>query len=152
VTGRYLPPCLPHGHPAVQEHTVVRLRRRRRQLATEPLPDGLPKTGLFAEPVRVASLRALDPEVADDDHHRVTFLLEVRDAEDRRCSDIAVEATVTGPARSRTVQGTTDLLGRIRFRTTGPDGTYRLVVQDVAAKGLAWDPEGGPTEVELAVP
>jgi hypothetical protein len=129
----------------------VRLRRRR-QLATEPLPDGLPKSGLFAEPVRVASLRALDPEVADDEQHRVTFLLEVRDAEDRRCSDIAVEATVAGPARTRTVQGTTDLLGRIRFRTTGPDGTYRLTVQDVAAKGLAWDREGGPTEVELAVP
>jgi hypothetical protein len=129
----------------------VRLRRRR-QLATEPLPDGLPKSGLFAEPVRVASLRALDPEMADDDRHRVTFLLEVRDAEDRRCSDIAVAATVAGPARTRTVQGTTDLLGRIRFRTTGPDGTYRLTVQDVAAKGLAWDREGGPTEVELAVP
>jgi hypothetical protein len=128
----------------------VRLRRRR-QLATEPLPDGLPRSGLFTEPVRVASLRALDPEVADGEH-RVTFLLEVRDAEDRRCSDLAVQATVTGPRRSRTVQGTTDLLGRIRFRTTGPDGTYRLVVEDVAARGLAWDREGGPTEVELAVP
>jgi hypothetical protein len=129
----------------------VRLRRRR-QLATEPLPDGLPKTGLFTEPVRIASLRPLDPEVAEDGEHRVTFLLEVRDAEDRRCSDLAVEASVTGPCRSRTVQGTTDLLGRIRFRTSGPDGIYRLVVQDVAARGLAWDREGGPTEVELAVP
>jgi hypothetical protein len=130
----------------------LRPRRRRRQLATEPLPDGLPKTGLFAEPVRVASLRALDPEVTDDSGHRVTFLLEVRDAEDRRCSDLSVEATVTGPSRSRTVQGTTDLLGRIRFRTIGPAGTYRLTVRDVAARGLAWDREGGPTEVELAVP
>lgn len=130
----------------------MRLRRRRRQLATEPLPDGLPKTGLFAEPVRVASLRTLDPEVTGDGGHRVTFLLEVRDAEDRRCSDLSVTATVTGPVRSRTVQGTTDLLGRIRFRTTGPAGTYQLAVQDVAARGLAWDREGGPAEAERSVP
>jgi hypothetical protein len=130
----------------------VRLRRRRPQLATEPLPDGLPKVGLFAEPVRVASLRVLDPEVAEGGQHRVTFLLEVRDAEDRRCSDLSVEATVTGPERTRTVQGTTDLLGRIRFRTTGPDGTYRLVIHDVAAGGLAWDEEAGPTGAACTVP
>jgi hypothetical protein len=130
----------------------VRLPRRRRQLATEPLPDGLPKAGLFAEPVRVASLRVLDPEVAGDDQHRVTFLLEVRDAEDRRCSDVAVAATVTGPTRTRTVQGTTDLLGRIRFRTTGPAGRYRLEVEDVAAGGLRWDREGGPVDAELSLP
>lgn len=149
----------------------MRLRRRRPQLATEPLPDGLPKTGLFAEPVRVASLRVLDPEVAGDEHHddqhrdeephdlphrddrhRVTFLLEVRDAEDRRCSDVSVAASVSGPTRTRTVQGTTDLLGRIRFRTTGPEGTYRLEVEDVAAGGLRWDRAAGPADVEVSVP
>jgi hypothetical protein len=129
----------------------VRLRRRRPQLATERHPDELPKAGLFAEPVRVTMLRVLDPEPADD-AHRVTFLLEVRDAEGRRCSDLAVEATVQGPERTRTVQGTTDLLGRIRFRTTGPDGTYRLTVEDVAAHGLAWDRAAGPIEVELELP
>lgn len=131
----------------------MRLRRRRPQLATERHPDELPKTGLFAEPVRVTLLRALDPEPAGDDAgHRVTFLVEVRDAEGRRCSDLSVEATVAGPQRTRTVQGTTDLLGRIRFRTGGPDGTYRLTVEDVAAHGLAWDRAAGPTEVELELP
>jgi hypothetical protein len=130
----------------------VRLRRRRRRLATERHPDELPKRGLFAEPVRVASLRALDPERTEDGDHRVTFLVEVRDAEDRRCSDLAVEATVAGPHRSRTVQGTTDLLGRIRFRTSGPPGRYRIEVGDVAAHGLAWDRTAGPSELEVTVP
>jgi hypothetical protein len=109
----------------------------------EKQPDALPKAGLFAEPVRVTRLDVLDPEAVDEGH-RVTFLLEVKDAEDRRCSDVAVEARVTSPVRDRTVQGTTDLLGRIRFRTTGPDGVYHLEVTDVGAKGLAWDPDAGP--------
>jgi hypothetical protein len=127
----------------------VRLRRRRPQLATERHPDELPKAGLFAEPVRITLLRALDPEPTDTGEQRVTFLVEVRDAEGRRCSDLSVEATVSGPQRARTVQGTTDLLGRIRFRTTGPDGTYRLTIEDVAAHGLAWDRAAGPAGVEL---
>ena len=130
-----------------------RLRRKRRtQLTLEPQPDDLPKRGLFAEPVRVASLTVLDPEDLGDGQHRVTFMVEVRDAEDRRCPDIAVEAIVTGPERTRTAQGTTDMLGRIRFRTTGLAGTYRIELHDVAAGGLEWDREVGPTEVSLEVP
>lgn len=119
--------------------------RRRPVLATEPQPDAHPKAGLFAEPVRVTSLRVLDPEPLDDGTRRVTFLVEVRDAEDRRCPDVSVEATVSGPERSRTVQGTTDLLGRIRFRTTGPAGSYHIELRDVAAGGLAWDRGAGPS-------
>lgn len=129
-----------------------RLRRKRRpQVALERHPDDLPKTGLFAEPVRVASLRTLEPEDLGDGQHRVTFLVEIRDAEDRRCSDLSVEATVTGPERSRPAQGTTDLLGRIRFRTTGPAGAYRLEIRDVAAGGLAWDPGAGPQQADVEV-
>jgi hypothetical protein len=37
------------------------------------------------------------------------------------------------------VSGTTDLLGRIRFRTTGGAGDYTLELTDVAAGGLAAD-------------
>ncbi|MFA9428865.1 hypothetical protein [Egicoccus sp. AB-alg2] len=132
---------------------MVLARLRRAVLRTRPTPaftlerqpDALPKTGLFAEPVRVASLRALDPEAQDDGRHRVTFLVEVRDAEDKRCSDLAVEARVRGPERERVVSGATDLMGRIRFRMTGPAGEYAVEVLDVAAGGLAFDPEAGTT-------
>lgn len=130
--------------PPTERVPTLRLRRRRPVLATEPQPDAHPKTGLFAEPVRVTSLTVLDPEPLDDGTRRVIFLAEVRDAEGRRCPDVSVEATVTGPERTRTVQGTTDLLGRIRFRTSGPEGTYRIELRDVAAGGLAWDPQAGP--------
>jgi hypothetical protein len=127
-------------------------RAERPTLAVEPQPDDLPKTGLFTEPVRVAALQVLEPEVLDGDHRRVTFLVEVRDADDRRCPDLAVEATVTGPERSRTVQGTTDLFGRIRFRMASTTGTYHLEVTDVAAHGLRWDPSAGTTEATTTVP
>ncbi len=130
-----------------------RLRRKHRaEVAVERHPDDLPKTGLFAEPVRVASIKVLDPEEMGDDLRRVTFLVEVRDAEDKRCSDVSVEARVTGPERSRTAHGTTDLLGRIRFRTTGTAGSYRIELRDVAAGGLDWDRDAGPLDagIELA--
>jgi hypothetical protein len=124
---------------------VFRRRRRQLDLTLEVHPDDLPKTGLFAEPVRVASIQVLDPEVLDDGLHRVTFLVEIRDAEDKRCSNLAVEARVSGPERARTVSGNTDLMGRLRFRTTGPAGSYRIEVLDVAAYGLGFDPGAGET-------
>lgn len=120
-------------------------------LATEPHPDDLPKTGLFAEPVRVADLRVLDPEVLEDGRHRVSFQVEIRDADDRRCPDLSVEARVTGPERTRTVQGTTDLFGRIRFRMASTAGDYAIAITDVAARGLAWDAEAGATEAHTTV-
>lgn len=134
-------------------------RLRRAVLRTRPAPeftlerqpDALPKTGLFAEPVRVASLRALDPEPQPDGRVQVTFLVEVRDAEDRRCSDLAVEAHVGGPERAGTVSGTTDLMGRIRFRLVGPPGDYAIEVRDVAAGGLAFDAEHSPCRVATTV-
>ena len=111
----------------------------------------MPKTGLFAEPVRVASVRALEPEPQDDGGSRVTFLVEVRDHEDKRCSDLAVEARVRGPERERVVSGTTDMMGRIRFRTTGPAGEYALEVLDVAAGGLQFDAAAGQTTAATTV-
>jgi len=117
----------------------------------ERQPDALPKTGLFAEPVRVASIKVLDPEPQDDDQVRVTFLVEVRDAEDKRCSDLAVEARVSGPERNRVVAGNTDLMGRIRFRMTGQAGDYAVEVHDVAAGGLAFDAAAGTTTAATTV-
>lgn len=132
---------------------LARLRGASREprLTLETHPDDLPKRGLFAEPVRVTSLTALDPEVLDDGQHRATFMVEVRDADGRRCTDISVQARVTGPERARTVQGTTDLLGRIRFRMTGPAGSYAIHVTDVAAKGLDWDADAGSRDAVMTV-
>jgi hypothetical protein len=127
-------------------------RRRRPHVTLERQPDGLPKTGLFAEPVRVTRLEALDPELVEDGRHRVTFQVEVKDAEGRRCSDLAVDARFTGPERAATVQGTTDMFGRVRIRMTGPAGEYRLEVLEVAAKGLAFDRDAGPTTAMVTVP
>ena len=126
-------------------------RRRRPRVTLERQPDGLPKTGLFAEPVRVTRLDALDPELVEDGRHRVTFQVEVKDAEGRRCSDLAVDARITGPERAATVQGTTDMFGRVRIRMTGPPGEYTLEVLEVAAKGLVFDRDAGPTTATVTV-
>lgn len=131
---------------------MVFARRRRRQVTLERQPDDLPKRGLFAEPIRITRLEALAPETLEDGRTRVTFLLEVKDADDRRCSDLAVDARVSGPERTATVQGTTDLFGRLRFRMTGPPGPYGIEVLAVAAKGLDWDADAGPTAAAQDVP
>jgi hypothetical protein len=120
-------------------------------LTLEPHPDDLPKTGLFTEPVRVSDLQVLDPERLDDGRHRVTFLVEVRDADDKRCSDLSVEARVSGPERTRTVQGTTDMFGRIRFRMASTPGHYAIEVTDVAAHGLAWDAAAGAVTADTTI-
>lgn len=147
----------------------LRPRRRRPSITVTMQPDALPRTGLFAEPVRVTRLEleraapvgpdasASDPDVpASDgtsaDAHEVRFLLEVRDAEGRRCPDLAVEAMLDAPGRTTTVVGNTDLMGRLVVRTRGPAGTYRLTVTDVAAGGLAWDADLGPSTVVAEVP
>lgn len=129
-----------------------RLRRRR----IDPdslvgLPDSHPKRGLIAEPVRVARIVHETTEPMDDGAQRVTFSVELRSAEDARCPAIAVEARVRGPERERTVSGATDLLGRIRFRMTGPPGEYRITVTDVAAGGLDWDHDASDTELVVTV-
>jgi hypothetical protein len=128
-------------------------RLRRRRIAPEGLvglPDSHPKRGLIAEPVRVGRVEHVTTERLEDGTRRVTFLVEVRAADDARCPAVAVEARIAGPERERTVSGATDLLGRIRFRMTGPAGPYRLEVLDVAAGGLDWDAESsaGPLVVE----
>lgn len=117
----------------------------------EPEPDAAPKHGLFTEPVRVTDIDVFDPEVVQDGRRRVTFRVSIRDADGRRCPSLAVEARVTGPERTATVQGTTDMLGRLRFRMTGPAGTYRIEVTDVAAGGLDWDPDAGPRRASTAL-
>ena len=101
------------------------------------VPDDLPRDQLYAQPL-VSTVSARDPEVVEGGT-RVTFRVVVKDANGRRCSDIAVEARVTGPERSAKAQVTTDMLGSALFRMTGPPGTYAFELLDVAAFALDWD-------------
>lgn len=126
-------------------------RARRRSAVTETQPDELPKRGLFTEPVRITKLDVLEPDLNDEGLTRATFLVEIKDQEDRRCSDVSIEARVTGPGRSRVVQGTTDLMGRLRFRMAAGAGDYQIEVLDVAAGGLDWDHDAGPLQAEVTV-
>lgn len=133
------------------------LRRLRRAVRPRPTvtlertPDGIPKSGFFTEPVRVARLDVLDPEELGDGRHRITFRIEIRDAEAKRCSELAVDARVHGPERTRNVQAVTDLFGRVRIRMTGPPGTYAIEITDVAARGLGWDRDAGPLAAEIEI-
>lgn len=121
-------------------------------ITLERTPDGVPKHGFFTEPIHVEALEVLDPERTDDGRQRVTFRVEVRDAEGRRCSELAVDARISGPERSRDVQAVTDLFGRVRVRMTGPPGDYRIEITDVAARGLTWDRDAGPRTAETSLP
>lgn len=112
------------------------------------IPDDLPRKGLFVEPVVVASLKALDPEVNDDGTVRARFRLTVKDAEGKRCPDIYVQARIEGPERSGTGTANTDIMGAAEFRMTGPPGRYAIEVLDVAAGGLAWDRNAGTVVVD----
>lgn len=128
-------------------------RRERRRIQLERHTDDLPKRGLFTEPVRITQLLALEPEPLEEPagHVRVTFLIEVKDAEDRRCSDLAVDARMAGPERSGTVQGATDMFGRVKVQMTGPPGHYTIEVLEVAARALTFDRQAGPTTTSVEV-
>lgn len=104
-----------------------------------PLPDDHPRGDLWTEPLVVTGVRVLEPETLEGGWIRAGFRLTVRDAEGRRCPDLAVHARIAGPHRSASGMGHTDLMGRVTFRMAGPPGTYRLEVTDVAAGGLTWD-------------
>jgi hypothetical protein len=136
----------------VGDGLLRRLRRRRIDPETlVGLPDSHPKRGLIAEPVRIERIEHAGTEPLADGQQRVTFLVEVRSADDARCPAVAVEARISGPERERTVSGATDLLGRIRFRMSGPMGGYRITITDVAAGGLDWDREHSRTELAVSV-
>lgn len=118
-------------------------RRRRGGQPTEgvlrKVPDDLPRTTMFTEPIRVDRITVREPEATSDGQIRVAFVVFVRDAADARCPDLAVEAAIEGPTRRAEGMATTDLLGRTTFRMTGPAGRYRLTVLDVAAGALGFD-------------
>lgn len=127
--------------------------RWRRRVEVERPPDQLPRRELCTEPVRVTRLEALDPDPGDirAGTLRVTFLIEAKDAEARRCSDLAVDAHTSGPDRDGHVEGHTDMFGRVKVQMAGPTGRYALEVLEVAAKVLDFDRTAGPTAAEVAV-
>lgn len=100
--------------------------------------DDLPRDAMFAQPLTVAASVLGEPEPTDDGS-RLTFRVLVRDADGKRCSNIHVEARVTGPERTAVGETTTDMFGAARFRMTGPPGEYAIDVLEVAALGLEWD-------------
>lgn len=109
--------------------------------------DSHPKDQLFTQPLVVTALTAAEPEEREDGQVRVTFRATIKDAEGRRCPDVAVAATLVGPDRTAAGTATTDLMGAVRFRMSGPPGTYRLTIDDVAAGGLTWDADASEKTV-----
>ena len=126
-------------------------RRRREPPHLEPVPDDLPRTGLFTEPIRVDDLSVRPIEHLEVGQVRVTFRATVKDADGKRCPDLAVEARITGPEREAGGMATTNLMGQVVYRMTGPPGTYRITIDDVAAGGLALDRDGSALTAETTV-
>lgn len=104
-----------------------------------PVPDDHPRDAFFASPLRVTELRT-----AVEDHDagtRVSFVATIKDAQGRRCPDVAVHARVRGPQREATGMGHTSMMGSVTFRMSGTAGTYTCVVEDVAGGALGLDLE-----------
>lgn len=116
----------------------------------EKVPDDLTRDQLFTQPL-VVGLTASGPEELEDGSLRVTFRATVKDAEGKRCPDLHVEATVTGPDRTATGATTTDLMGQARFRMAGPAGSYAIRIDDVAGGALALDGVASVLTAELEV-
>lgn len=104
-----------------------------------PVPDDHPKDAFFTSPLRVTDLTG-DTE-DHPDGMRAAFVATVRDAEGRRCPEIAVHARITGPHRLATGMGHTSMMGTVTFRMAGPVGTYTCQVEDVAGGALGLDLE-----------
>lgn len=127
-------------------------RRRAEPLdqTLEKVPDDLPRDQLFRQPLIVA-LTAAGPDRLEDGSLRVTFRATVKDADGRRCPDLHVEATITGPERTATGATTTDLMGQARFRMAGPRGRYAIRIDDVAGGALALDGVASELTAEVDV-
>lgn len=119
------------------------------ELQLTQVPDDLPRDSIFEQPLRVDALTAKDVEELEDGQVRVSFRVVVKDAVDKRCPDLAVEATVEGPERSASGMTTTSLMGAATFRMTGPPGSYRITVDDVAAGALELDRQASALTLEV---
>lgn len=107
-----------------------------------PVGDDHPKDAFFTRPLSVTQLQARVEDLhADDDAPRVraVFVATVKDADGKRCPDMAVYARISGPSRTATGMGHTSLLGQVTFRMSGPPGDYTCEIEDVAGGALGLD-------------
>jgi hypothetical protein len=111
--------------------------------------DDLPRDSLFAQPLVCDVVGSAETH---DDDHRVSFKVTVKDAEGKRCPDIFVAATVSGPERTASGETTTNMLGTATFRMAGPAGEYAIRVTDVAAGALDWDRATSTAHLEVTLP
>lgn len=74
----------------------------------------------------------------------MTFQVTIRDAEGKRCPDLAVEARVRGPDRTATGMAHTDVFGQAWIRMSGVPGTYRCDILDVAGGAIALERPARP--------
>lgn len=117
-----------------------------------PVGDDHPKDAFFAKPLSVTSLSTKVEELASADGSRqlrVGFVATIKDADGKRCPDMAVHARVVGPERSATGMGHTSLLGQVTFRMSGPPGTYSCTIEDVAGGALGLDTEASTLEATI---
>jgi hypothetical protein len=133
----------PRRLPALLGRLATSVARRVLSIDDQPrgefqkVPDDMPRDQMFAQPLTAEVATRDDEEV--DGGTRVTFRVLVRDGVGKRCPDLAVEGRIDGPERSGTATVTTDMFGSAVFRMTGPSGTYRFELLDVAAHALEWD-------------
>ena len=112
-----------------------------------PVADDHPKDAFFRSPLRVSDLRTT---VEDHDAGvRVSFVATVKDADGKRCPDVAVHARVAGPLREATGMGHTSMMGAVTFRMSGPAGTYTCLVEDVAGGALGLDVASSSLRAEV---
>jgi hypothetical protein len=111
-----------------------------------PVGDDHPKDAFFARPLSVTALQAriedlpADADDPDADARvRAVFVATVKDADGKRCPDMAVYARINGPHRTATGMGHTSLLGQVTFRMSGPPGAYTCEIEDVAGGALGLD-------------
>ena len=105
--------------------------------------DDHPKDAFFTRPLVVTSLTTAveDVPVEGDVEPRIraSFVATIKDADGKRCPDMAVYASIVGPHRSATGMGHTNMLGQVTFRMSGPPGDYACTVEDVAGGALGLD-------------
>ncbi len=121
--------------------------------------DDHPKDAFFTRPLVVTSLTtsvedAPTPSAArgaaeTPSRIRVTFVATIKDADGKRCPDMAVYASITGPHRSATGMGHTSMLGQVTFRMSGPPGDYACVIEDVAGGALGLDTDASVLHAEV---
>lgn len=117
-----------------------------------PVGDDHPKDAFFSRPLVVTALTTKVDDVTSDSETpqvRVSFVATIKDADGRRCPEMAVYAKLVGPHRTATGMGHTSLLGQVTFRMSGPTGDYSCAIEDVAGGALGLDEDASILHAEI---